>query len=64
MIISRATTMKIIKSIQKKNQGNQNDMLENINLTEMKSIMEEERNQEDIRLIESKSQRPEKDQSR
>ena len=56
--------MKIIKSIQKKNQGNQNDMLENINLTEMKSIMEEERNQEDIRLIDSKSQRPEKDQSR
>lgn len=39
-------------------------MLENINLTEMKSIMEEERNQGDIRLIESKSQRPEKDQSR
>lgn len=39
-------------------------MLENINLTEIKSIMEEERNQEDIRLIDSKSQRPEKDQSR
>ena len=39
-------------------------MLENVNLTEMKFIMEEERNQEDVKLIESKSQRPEKDQSR